>query len=84
MARINNHLERMTQRYINMAKKATSQEVRDECLKRAQMLRNMNYNRMIGETDIEHHRRSIQYMQAKERGDDMTMAIAHIIKEFGR
>ena len=79
-----NHTERMIDKYNNMAKKATSPEVRDECLKRAQMLRTMNYNRMIGENDIEHHRRSIKYMQAEERGDDMTLAIEKINREFGR
>lgn len=79
-----NHTERMIDKYNAMANKATSPEVREQCLKRAQMLRNMNYNRMIGESDIEHHRRSIQYMQAEERGDNMTLAISHIIKEFSR
>lgn len=79
-----NHTERMIDKYNNMAKKATSPEVRDECLKRAQMLRTMNYNRMIGENDIEHHRRSIKYMQAEERGDNMTLAIEKINREFGR
>lgn len=82
--KIKNHTERMIDKYNAMAKKATSPEVREQCLKRAQMLRSMNYNRMIGENDIEHHRRYIKYMQAEERGDDMTLAIAHIIKEFGR
>lgn len=79
-----NHTERMIDKYTAMAKKATSPEVREQCLKRAQMLRTMNYNRMIGENDIEHHRRSIKYMQAEERGDDMTLAIEKINREFGR
>ena len=79
-----NHTERMIDKYNNMAKKATSPEVREQCLKRAQMLRNMNYNRMIGENDIEHHRRSIKYMQAEERGDNLTLAIEKINREFGR
>lgn len=79
-----NHTERMIDKYVAMANKATSPEVRAECEKRAQMLRTMNYNRMIGENDIGHHRRSIKYMQAKERGDDMTLAIEKINREFGR
>ena len=79
-----NHTERMMDKYNTMAKKATSPEVREQCLKRAQMLRTMNYNRMIGENDVEHHRRSIKYMQAEERGDDMTLAIEKINREFGR
>lgn len=84
MAQIKNHTERMIDKYNAMAKKETSPEVRDQCLKRAQMLRTMNYNRMIGESDVEHHRRAIRYMQAEERGDDMTLAIEKINREFGR
>ena len=84
MAKTKNHTERMIDKYNNMAKKATSPDVREQCLKRAQMLRTMNYNRMIGENDIEHHRRSIKYMQAEKRGDDMTLAIEKINREFGR
>lgn len=79
-----NHTERMIDKYTTMAKKATSPDVREQCLKRAQMLRTMNYNRMIGENDVEHHRRSIKYMQAEERGDNMTLAIEKINREFGR
>ena len=84
MKQTKNHTERMIDKYNAMAKKATSPQVRDECLKRAQMLRNMNFNRMIGESDIEHHRRSIKYMQAEERGDNLTLAIEKINREFGR
>lgn len=82
--KIKNHTERMIDKYNAMAKKATSPEVREQCLKRAQMLRSMNYNRMIGENDIEHHRRYIKYMQAEERGDNLTLAIEKINREFGR
>lgn len=69
MARIKNHLERMADHYINMAKKATSPKVREECMERAQMLRTMNYCRLVGESDADYHKRRV---------DDITGAMNHL------
>lgn len=52
-----NHLDRMIDKYIDMASKTDSIEVRDECIKRAKMLKEMNALKMAGKTDAERHRR---------------------------
>lgn len=74
-----NHLDRMIDKYIDIASKTESIEVRDECVKRAKMLKEMNDLKMAGETDAERHRR-VRDGMAK---DELDMVIKKF-RGFGR